>query len=69
MDYGSEYKFAKKAGFFQSTSMRLGAYQFTAEGFLSVQKFPERLMTSMSGKDSSSVLRAVRQALLIMFMP
>merc|ERR1719471_192280 len=52
-----------------TTDLPLPSTQLTAAGFLSVQKFPEREIISMSGKTSNILLVANSVALLNMFIP
>merc|ERR1719507_918323 len=52
-----------------TTDFPLPSTQLTAAGFLSVQKFPEREIISMSGKTSNILLMANSVALLNMFIP
>merc|ERR1719445_452546 len=52
-----------------TTDFPLPSTQLTAAGFLSVQKFPEREIISMSGKTSNILLVANSVALLNMFIP
>mmetsp|Transcript_1519 Transcript_1519/g.3035 ORF Transcript_1519/g.3035 Transcript_1519/m.3035 type:complete len:229 (-) Transcript_1519:135-821(-) len=53
----------------QTTLFPRPSIQFTADGFLSVQKFPEILTTSILGKVSCRKSRALVTPLEIMFMP